>query len=168
MASKNSSKSGSGAKRGRTESTGSPTERAPNPGRAKLRDWMRQIEAKMTAQASEIEALQKTVRQLHTEVVLNSASASCLQERKEMKFQSSSELAFAETKLRTNFQANINEMTETIQISGTKKNASISELRGTFDMQNQVAAESMAKKIKDSQGCQGAVATALLLKCGRR
>jgi len=55
MASKNSSKSKSGVKQGRTESTGSPPERAPTPGGAKLVDWMREIEAKIKAQANEID-----------------------------------------------------------------------------------------------------------------
>jgi len=49
MASKNSGKS-EGAKRGRTEPTGSPPERSPTPGEARLGDWMRKIEETITAQ----------------------------------------------------------------------------------------------------------------------
>jgi len=114
--------------------------------RGKTWDWMRQMEAKVTA-------LQKTVRQLCTEITLNSASAaSCLQDLKEMKFQSMLALEFAKKKLRTDLQANINETADTIQISETKTNTSISELRETFDVQTKLVAESTDKKIKDSVG----------------
>jgi len=152
MASKNSNSGRSeGVKRGRTESAGSPPERSPTPGEARLGDWMRQIEAKITTQANEIEALQKTMTNLRMELNLNTAaSCSCIKESKELKSGWLQMTKDAETnleKFKTTLQAGIDEVTEVVQISETKTCASVLELRETFDGQLQAAAESTDKKI---------------------
>jgi len=48
-------------------------------------------------------------------------------------------------KFKTTPQANIDEITETMQISETKTGASISELRETFDVRFQAVAEATEK-----------------------
>jgi len=83
---------------------------------------MRHIEATITAaQASELESLKKTVKQL------------C------------GELKTYENLLQTN----IDEITEAVEISEAKTSASVSDLCGTFDGQLQAAAETTDKKIND-------------------
>jgi len=157
MVSKNS---GSGAKRGRTKSTGSLPDRVPTLGGAKLRDWMLQIEAKITAQANEIKTLQKMVKQLRVKSILNTANAtSCLQEGREvnstfvqMYHDTEGSLKKVKKDFETTFQVNINEIAESIQISETKMSASVSELRWTFVVQIQAAAETIDKKINNSLG----------------
>jgi len=151
MASKNSGKS-EGVKRGRTESAGSPPERSPTPGEARLGDWMRQIEAKLSAQANEIDALQQTVKTLRMDLKLNtSAASSCLNIGKELKSGWAQMKIDAENNLeefKTTLKDNIDEITDSIQISEQKASASASKLRETFDGQLQAAAESTDKKIE--------------------
>jgi len=125
MTSKNSSKT-EGVKRGRTESTGSPPERSPTPGEARLGDWMRKIEETIRDQATEIKSLKATVEELR-ESIGNDV-------RKLMK------------DLETNFE----ELVESAQIEDVKATASVDDLRKTFDVQFKEAAETTEKKIKDS------------------
>jgi len=52
-------------------------------------------------------------------------------------------------KYETLFQTNIDKITEAVEISEAKTSVSVSDLRGTFDGQLQVAAEITDKKIND-------------------
>jgi len=115
-----------GVKRGRTESTGSPPERSPTPGEAKLGDWMRKIEDTIRDQANEIKFLKATVDNLREEIGNDV--------RKVMK------------DLETNFE----KLIESAQIDDVKAAASVDDLRRTFDVQFKEAAETTEKKIKDS------------------
>jgi len=115
-----------GVKRGRTESTGSPPERSPTPGEAKLGDWMRKIEDTIRDQANEIKSLKATVDNLREEIGNDV--------RKVMR------------DLETNFE----ELIESAQIDDVKAAASVDDLRRTFDVQFKEAAETTEKKIKDS------------------
>jgi len=154
MASKNSGKS-EGVKRGKTESTGSPPERLPTPGGAKLGDWMRRIEDTIAAQATEIESLKKTVNKLRIDITFTTgdAAAKCKHERAVLQASIKETDCIVEENL-TNFlttiQGNAAEIAEAIEISEAKVNASVSDLRGTFDRWIQAAAETTDKKINDS------------------
>jgi len=153
----NSGKS-EGVKRGRTESTGSPPERSPTPGGAKLGDWMKKIEDTIAAQASEIESLKKTVNKLRIDSTFatGDAAAKCVRERGTLAASIKETDRIMEANLTnvftnfTNFQANIAEITEAIENSEVKATASVDDLRGTFDVQFKEAAETTEKKIKDS------------------
>jgi len=109
------------AKRGRTKPTVSPPERPPTPGGAKLGNWMRHIEATISAQASEIESLKKTVKQLRGELKTYETLA----------------------------QTNVDEINNAVEFSEAKTSACVSDLRCTFDGQLQAAAEITDKKIND-------------------
>jgi len=150
MASKNSGKS-EGVKRGRTESAGSPPERSPTPGEARLGDWMRKIEETIAAQASEIESLKKTVMTLRVETTFaKNDAAKSLRDSADLRtgvFESQEAIDKNFTNFRTALQANVDETAEAIEISEAKMSASVSDLRGTFDGQLQAAAETTDKKI---------------------
>jgi len=150
MASKNSGKS-EGVKRGRTESTGSPPERSPTPGGAKLGDWMRKIEETIAAQAIEIESLKKTLMKHYVEITFaKSDAANSLRESTDLRASLVESHKLIEENFmnhRTALQANVDKTAEAIEISEAKMSASVSDLRGTFDGQLQAAAETTDKKI---------------------
>jgi len=133
-----------GVKRGRTESTGSPPERSPTPGGAKLGDWMKKIEDTIAAQASEIESLKKTVNKLRIDSTFatGDAAAKCARER--------AILAASIKIIDQNVCTNLTNFQAVIENSEVKTTASVDDLRGTFDVQFKEAAETTEKKIKDS------------------
>jgi len=132
-------------KRGRTESTGSPPERSPTPGGAKLGDWLRRIEDTITAQASEIISLKKTLTKLKVEIALTRTDVTSECERERALLRNS--VLTLNSGLREAMQANFEKVTESMQISEKKTGASVLELRETFDGQIQAAAESIGKQI---------------------
>jgi len=155
MASKSSGKKSEGVKRGRTESTGSPPERSPTPGGAKLGDWMKKIENTIAAQASEIESLKKTVNKLRIDSTFATGDAATKCERERAALAASIEetdrtMVVNINRVFANIQEKVEEITDVIEISEAKATASVDDLRGTFDVQFKEAAETTEKKIKDS------------------
>jgi len=130
---------------------GSPPERSPTPGEARLGDWMRKIEETITAQAIEIESLKKTVMTLRVETTFAKNDAvKSLRDCADLRagvFESQEAIDKNFTNFRTALQANVDETAEAIEISEAKMSASVSDLRGTFDGQLQAAAETTDKKI---------------------
>jgi len=140
-----------GVKRGRTESTGSPPERSPTPGGAKLGDWMKKIEDTIAAQASEIESLKKTVNKLRIDSTFatGDAAAKCVRERAILAASIKLTDRTMDANL-TNVFTNLTNFQAVIENSEVKTTASVDDLRGTFDVQFKEAAETTEKKIKDS------------------
>jgi len=138
-------------KRGRTESTGSPPERSPTPGGAKLGDWMKKIEDTIAAQAFEIESLKKTVNKLRIDTTF--ATGDLATSSKHTSAVLAERITETERTMKAKFNnvfSNFTNMQAAIENSEVKATSSVDDLRGTFDVQVKEAAETTEKKIKDS------------------